>query len=54
MNQWRRKDGTKKGATTGVERDIKMLRSEKGEQTDGERSGRKVHAVRSFRGQEGR
>ena len=54
LNQWRRKDGTKNGESTWVDRDVAMLRSEKGEQTDGGRGGRNGHTVWSFRGQEGR
>ena len=36
MSQCRQKDKTKKGATTGIGRDVATLRAAKGEKKDGE------------------
>ena len=51
LSQWQQKDITKKGATTGVDRDVVTLRAEKWEQIDGVRGGRNGHVARVFRSQ---
>ena len=53
MSQCWRKDGTKKGAKTGVEKDVVTLGAEKEEQTNRLRGGRNVTAKQVLRGQEG-
>ena len=53
LNQWRWKNVTKKGASTGAEINVLTLRAEKGEQTDGRRGVRNGNAAWVLRGQEG-
>ena len=54
LSQWRQKERTNKGETTGVIRDVAKLREAKGERTYRGRGGINGHVVRGFRGREGR